>query len=427
MFKILVIQTDPSVAAGDAAAPWDEFREQGFVVETTAMAGWEEPEASQTIAACQPDMVVIAAGGDAPSHCQGLCKSWRTAQASQGIPMLFLSTHPDIDPMAACWLEQGAHDFIASTCTAEERRMRLRNAIRLRQETCKTRALSEQLNRMNSELYERNLAVEKELYTTRQLQQSLLPPFIKEAPPPAPSESHTMVSVMEPVETVQFSKCHLKNEHVRITGVYLPSDALGGDIYDVIQFPDGTGGVALADVSGHGVPAAFITAIFKSSFYRTTYNYSEPGDILYHLNNELMDLIKTGHYITSVYTHLSPDAKLMSFSGAGHPYPMYYKEADQTIHRLQENGTPMGWFKDSAYPQGSIALKSGDKVLIFSDGISEMKNAEDQIYGEDNLEALFQDCIHEPDILDAMILKLSDYTQGHPLDDDVSAVLIEKL
>jgi len=158
---------------------------------------------------------------------------------------------------------------------------------------------------------------------------------------------------------------------------------------------------------------------------------------LYHLNNELINIIKTGQYVTTVYSRLSEDEQnqgqyKMQFSGAGHPYPFYYRAETDSIERLQENGTPLAWFKGMDYPMGEITLKKGDKVLMFSDGISEMKNTRNDMYGEEALGSLFQRLVEalnagtlSGNMLDYLLQELSDFTEGHPLDDDVSVVLIE--
>ncbi len=285
--------------------------------------------------------------------------------------------------------------------------------------------LSEQLTAMNAELYERTMQVEKELYVARQLQQSLLPPILKDTALCFPA-AHENDPPVEP----QFTKCHLKTDQLRITGVYLPCDALGGDLYDVVKFPNGTIGVSIADVSGHGVPAGFITAIFKSSFYRITHSHSQPNDILYHLNNELADIVKTGEYVTAVYSRiLDEDGQLVfEHSGAGHPYPILYRAADQSVTRLMENGTPLVWVKDMDYPLGRTPLQPGDKILLFTDGVTEMRNGLKGLFGEDALDTLFQELasskVAEP-LLDRLIERLSDFAEGHPLEDDLSVVLIE--
>jgi phosphoserine phosphatase RsbU/P len=271
--------------------------------------------------------------------------------------------------------------------------------------------LCEELVQLNHELTDRNNQIEKELYTTRQLQQSLLPPFLD-------------------VEGFYgLARAHYQDAHVLISGVYLPCDSVGGDLYDIVNFNNTAVGVAVADVSGHGVPASFITALFKASFYRITHNHQAPGDILHHLNNELCDMIKTGDYITALYCRLEDEARRIDYAGAGHPYPLHYCAATGTVSLLPENGTPLVWFKGMDYATGSAELAPGDKVLAFTDGVPEMQNADDELFGDERLKAAFLSAIamaDEQPILDSLLTTLSDFTQGHPLADDLSMVLIEK-
>lgn len=279
------------------------------------------------------------------------------------------------------------------------------------------KALITQLTELNAELYNRNIQLEKELYITRQIQQSFLPPFL-------PAESDE-----EQIAEVSFAKRHYEDTHLRISGVYLPCDALGGDLYDIVNFGNDRIGVSIADVSGHGVPAAFITAIFKASFYRTSLNYHIPGEILYHLNNELHPIIKTGDYVTTFYCLYNRHSRELQYSGAGHPYPFLYQAKTHQLTALKENGAPLIWFKDTDYPTGTVRLSPGDKILLFTDGITEMKNSEQALFGEKALEALFLEKIESggKNILEPMIQALSDYADGHPLQDDTSMVLIEAL
>lgn len=276
---------------------------------------------------------------------------------------------------------------------------------------------------LSEEIISRARQVEKDLYVARQLQQSLLPPELLPTPP----------AVRAALEAAgldfQISKCHYQSERFRVSGLYVPCDSLGGDLYDFMTFAEGDFGVTVADVSGHGVPAAFITAIFKASFYRMIHNAQTPGDLLYQLNNELSGIVKTGDYITGIYARVCEAQRALVYSGAGHPYPFVYRAATGTVERLSENGPPLIWFRDMDYPIGRLTLAPGDKVLIFSDGLSEMKNTQRDLFGEEALQALFLKHIEQPSslLLDAMLMDLSDFTEGHPLEDDLSVALIETL
>lgn len=430
MFHIWMVENGsaPSDGAADVEALSRNLSEQGYVVDRLDWTRYCERLREGVVA----DLVLL--DSELPEGLES-CRKLKNTPETEHIPVIFYHGKGEGNGKVVKSLETGATDFLPLTGNPAELLARIQSALRQKQMLHQSRALAEQLNQMNNELYERNLQVEKELYTARQLQQSLLPPFLPDeaevlAESPAMAQARSIVGkTPEPTAPTRFSKCHYRDENLRITGVYMPCDALGGDIYDVIQFPDKTIGVAIADVSGHGVPAGFVTAIFKSSFYRITHNYSAPKDILYHLNNELINIVKTGEYVTSVYMRLHPDQRTIDFTGAGHPYPLYYHASDGSVERLQENGTPLVWLKDMDYPMGERVLNTGDKILLFTDGISEMRNVRGDMFGEEALESLFKTLAREKpnDILNAMIAVLSDFSNGHPLEDDLSVVLIEAL
>ena len=275
---------------------------------------------------------------------------------------------------------------------------------------------NDEMFNLTKELTNRSLDMEKELEKTRVLQMSLLPPDI----------SNDTDSDYNPFA---YSKLHYKSATSQIHGLYLPCEAIGGDLYDMITFQDGTLGVLMSDVSGHGIPAAFITAMVKSSFYRITHHHQTPDQVLFHLNNQLADVIKTGEYSTAIYLHLDERSKLLQFAGAGHPYPYHYHAKTGEITRLQENGTPLVWVPDMPYAMQEVQLAEGDKVLLFTDGISELQNTGDEMFGEERLNTLFKGVIEEgnagPEILDSMLMILSDFTQGQPLGDDMTMLLLE--
>lgn len=272
------------------------------------------------------------------------------------------------------------------------------------------------MEQLHHELNQRNLLMEKELDKTRTLQMSLLPPDISSA----------NAATLNPFSCV---KLHHQTQHCSIHGLYLPCDAIGGDLYDLITFQDETLGLLMSDVSGHGVPAAFVTAMLKSAFYKITHNHHRPDNVLFHLNNQLAGVVKTGDYSTAIYCHLNEQTKTLEFAGAGHPYPLHYSAATQAITRLEENGTPLVWVPDMPYLQQTVHVGAGDKILIFTDGISELMNSDNEMLGEDRLQQLFLDVIlseaQGQECLECMLGHLSDFAQSHPLQDDMTMMLLE--
>jgi serine phosphatase RsbU (regulator of sigma subunit) len=292
--------------------------------------------------------------------------------------------------------------------------------------------MNEQLSEMNGELYDRNVLIENELYGARQMQQGLLPLALPDDDYPLPQPEATETPEAGEARGFRFSQLHYRDTQLKVTGLYLPCDALGGDLYDVVKFKDDSLGVTMADVSGHGVPAGFITALFKSSFYRMTHAYQKPNDILYHLNNEMAELIKTGDYITGLYCRFIENGNLIQFAGAGHPYPLLYRKRTGQIELLEENGPPLVWMPGMAYGMIETPFEPGDKLLLYTDGITEMQDPDDNLYGEDRLMDLFKQLAEAHNsgkptlpLLDALLQQLSDYTQGRPLGDDLSMVLVE--
>jgi len=201
------------------------------------------------------------------TECYQLCRMLKDNQDTENIPILLLGTDGNGNHTSVHYLLEGLHaganDYLQCPYEMPELIGKIQAALRLKASLEKAQVLAQELQNLNEELYQRNLIVEKEFYVARQLQQSLLPPII-----PTPSGS-------DPV----YTKIHFQNEKLRISGIYLPCDSLGGDLYDVLQFQDKGVGVSITDVSGHGLPAGFITAIFKTVLYRVTQQTKDPSEV----------------------------------------------------------------------------------------------------------------------------------------------------
>lgn len=323
------------------------------------------------------------------------------------------------------WRKLGANHLATYTPKSPNTYSHIFNTIELAAQNHKqlnrADAIAQQMQELHQSIEQRNQQVEKELYLARQLQQSLLPTPLDDA---SPADELTF----------QFSKLHYQSDTLRISGLYVPCDALGGDLYDLIHFKnDRSLSVIMADVSGHGITAGFITAIFKALYHQSAYDNPMPNSVLTHINDELAAIIKTGDYITSVAYHIQRNLEeaghTIHYSGAGHPFPYLYQANEQKTIRLDKNSMPLGWFGGTEYPVGTITLNPGDKLLLFTDGITELKNDQDELFGEERLDELFTKMAkeHQGPFLDFLLQDLSDFTNGQALDDDLSMLLIEGL
>ncbi|MCX5920387.1 MAG: PP2C family protein-serine/threonine phosphatase [Candidatus Melainabacteria bacterium] len=337
-----------------------------------------------------------------------------------GVQCLLFSEEPLSTASLKSYLSAGVYKVFYANLSVEQWAEHLIGIVKLGEKLRSSQAFGKEQSRLNEDLSNRSLMIEKELYKTRQLQQSLLPSIVESKD--SPSDDGGLGT----------SKLHYLSDKFRISGMYIPCDAIGGDLYDLCEFHDGSLGVIITDVSGHGVPAAFVTALLKSSFYRITHHHQTPDQVLFHLNNQLAAVVKTGDYLTAAYLHFLDEGKTVQYGGAGHPYPILYRAKTNTIELLEENGTPLVWVPDMPYNMQFTNLEQGDKILLFTDGVTELTNPQEELYGEDRLAELLPEVISwSPEgggaILESILMELSDFTQGHPLADDMTMLIIEVL
>lgn len=258
--------------------------------------------------------------------------------------------------------------------------------------------------------YEQVSQIEKEIYITRQLQQSLLPKAL-------PDTEGQFI----------FAKKHFVTDQLMVTGLFLPCELLGGDIYDVVKLPDNKLALFLADVSGHGIAASFITALVKATFYRICQEEKTPSKIFEVLNRELLGIITTGDYLTSCLAILDMNTLELTIASAGHPKPQWYQANTGESVSLCESTLPLAWFDGVSFPETTIQMAPGDKLCIYSDGASEMNNPEGEMYEMDRLKESIVTASQSGQygILDDLGFHLSDFAEGTPLGDDVSYLVLE--
>lgn len=334
------------------------------------------------------------------------------------------------DPMVQQTLYAAADVVLEEVCEPETLAANITLCLRKRRQEGFQRQEIEALQQLNSELYERNSSIERELTVARQLQHSLLPNQVGAKLEESNGEGG--------IASFRVGT-NYESKHLKITSVYVPCDALGGDLFDVVPLSrhEDHLAVSISDVSGHGLPAGFITAIYKAAFSRSTNRFKTSEAILDAVNQDLSAVIKTDHYVTAYCATLrtreepagSFDAVL---AGAGHPHPILYRAATQTIERPGDNGPPLVWMPDVPYDAATVSLFPGDALLLFTDGITEMWNAHQEIFGEDRLELLMKDLCQNrtPDaspVLRRLLETLSTFAEGHPLQDDMSILLVEVL
>jgi sigma-B regulation protein RsbU (phosphoserine phosphatase) len=163
-----------------------------------------------------------------------------------------------------------------------------------------------------------------------------------------------------------------------------PAAGVGGDCYDALAFGGSRLGVSIADVVGKGIPAALLMSNLQAAVRAFATEHVGPADLCHQVNRILCGNIAEGRFISFVYCVVDPASRVLTYSNAGH-YPPILLRADGSIERLTAGGPVLGVFGDATYEEASVPLDPGDRVILFTDGITEARNAADEEFGEDRL------------------------------------------
>jgi phosphoserine phosphatase RsbU/P len=165
----------------------------------------------------------------------------------------------------------------------------------------------------------------------------------------------------------------------------IPATTMGGDFYDFIELPDGRIGLVMADVSGKGVPAAFFMAVARTNLRDLALRYVDPGACLAQANEVLCTQNPMDLFVTVFYAVFDSTTGLISYANGGHN-PPYVRRADGSIEVLGGAvGLVLGVMPGIAYPDHSIQLRTGDRLLLYTDGVTEAFNPADEAYGAERL------------------------------------------
>ena len=158
-----------------------------------------------------------------------------------------------------------------------------------------------------------------------------------------------------------------------IAASYIPMTSVAGDFYDfVVDRRAQRIGILVADVSGHGMPAALIASMLKIAFAAQSGHACDPARVLSGLNQALYGKFQ-GHYVTAAYALIDTEKQTLRYAGAGHP-PLVLRDArlGERFASVLENGLFLGYFPDVAYTSVEVPFRKGDWLLLYTDGISEM-------------------------------------------------------
>jgi phosphoserine phosphatase RsbU/P len=311
------------------------------------------------------------------------CAVLKEDERTRDIPIIFLSAKAEAEDKIH-GLDLGGVDYITKPFDPGEVLARVRNQLKIR-------SLTQQILRANEELLEKQRRLEEDLKAAAGIQESLLPekdPGIK---------------------------------NVEFAWRYETCDRIGGDIFNVMRLDEHNLAIYMLDVSGHGVPAALVTV----SVHRTLspqmgfiaknrlsgspplFEIVPPGEVLHHLDEEY-PIERFEKFFTIVYMILNSKTGTLHYSNAAHPHPILIR-ADGSLEALDKGGTIIGMGGSSTFEEDEKQLNPGEKLILYTDGLTECENEHGEFFGEDRFRALLQELKHEPVgiIVDCIIQSLT--------------------
>jgi sigma-B regulation protein RsbU (phosphoserine phosphatase) len=170
-----------------------------------------------------------------------------------------------------------------------------------------------------------------------------------------------------------------------VAAINLPTYEVGGDYYDYIEFPDQQLGVAIADVSGKGIPAALIMATFRAALRTQVRNDFSLSHVMSAVNFLLWESTSDSQFVTAVYGVLDPATGRFTYTNCGHNPPLLIR-LDGSHVELGTGGPALGVFKDAQYEEAIVNFHQGDALVLYTDGVIEAANADGKEFGTRRLE-----------------------------------------
>jgi sigma-B regulation protein RsbU (phosphoserine phosphatase) len=249
---------------------------------------------------------------------------------------------------------------------------------------------------LSNELKQAYQALDKELKVVGEIQRSLLPAELPKIP--------TM----------------------DLAAYYQPSARAGGDYYDFFPLPEGKWGIFIADVSGHGTPAAVLMAVTHCIAHTHPGPPLQPAHVLEYLNYHLAArYTNNGNFVTAFYGIYDPATRRLTYASAGHNPPRIKRCQDGSLLALDRvRGLPLGIRGEGAYEESVQQLQAGDQIIFYTDGITEALNPDGELFGTERLDQVLENCsLQASALLDSTLRAIEDFAGGRPLHDDRTLIV----
>ncbi len=327
---LLIVDDEPAYIRLTKFILRDEYNIRTATSGTSALSLVQSPP--------MPDLILLDV--EMPEmHGYEVCRRLKASPQTCDIPVIFLTGQTQ-EKDETQGFEVGAVDYIRKPFSAAVVKARVRTHIMLREAR---ELLSRQL-----------MAINNELEMAREIQLCILP-----------SDTPNI-------------------EGLDIAARCIPMSAVAGDFYDFISVDERHLGILMADVSGHGLPAALIASMLKVALSAQTSHAVDPARVLAGLNQSLCGIFRR-QYVTAAYLFVDLEKDIVSYAGAGHPPLLQWRKREGRALKFQENGLFLGLFPEATYSSIRLPLEAGDCLFLYTDGILEFKNPAEEQFGGDRL------------------------------------------
>ncbi len=214
-------------------------------------------------------------------------------------------------------------------------------------------------------------------------------------------------------------------EGFEICGTNISYEEVGGDYYDFVPIVEHQTGIAIADVSGKGIPASLIMASFRASLRAEIRNNYSIRTILSKVNRLLLESVESGTYVTAFYGVLDTRARVLTYSNAGHNPPILLR-ADGKMELLSEGGTILGALPGVTFKERRLTFGSGDLLVMYTDGVTDAVNPEREDFGQERLERLVKASagLSADAVTQRIIDEVNAFRREARLNDDLTLVVL---
>ena len=207
-------------------------------------------------------------------------------------------------------------------------------------------------------------------------------------------------------------------ESTHLAALSVPCYEVGGDYYDFLELPDGDLGLAIGDVSGKGVAAALIMSSVQAALRVAAPIEDDLAHLVQRLNSLIYRSARGRKYATFFFGRYTPSSGMLRYVNAGHNPP--FIAIDGKLQELSSTGKPIGIFPDSTYHEQMVEIPPGATLFLYTDGLNEAENVEEQEFGYERLRELFTKT-HEPQ---RIVADVTEFERGaRPMDDKTIVVM----